>query len=83
MDKVKPNLEGGATRLVVPTYMEIDSIEDLNDNKGKLDATITSIDSAAGIMSQTETAIEEYNLENDLMSSISDGMASALKASIL
>lgn len=63
--------------------MEIDSIEDLNDNKGKLDATITSIDSAAGIMSQTETAIEEYNLENDLMSSISDGMASALKASIL
>ncbi|WP_292487603.1 glycine betaine ABC transporter substrate-binding protein [Methanohalobium sp.] len=80
IDKVGPNLEGASTGLVVPTYMDIDSIEELNENKEKLDGKITGIDPGAGIMSQTDTAIQEYNLDYELMSSSSAGMASALKS---
>jgi glycine betaine/proline transport system substrate-binding protein len=57
-----PNLEGTRIGLVVPTYVTIDSIADLNANADKFDGKIIGIDPGAGIMSKTEQAIKEYGL---------------------
>ncbi len=57
------NLTGTKLGLVVPSYMDINSIEDLNEEIGKsVDFTITGIEPGAGLMSATEEALEAYGL---------------------
>lgn len=68
--------------LVVPAYVEIDSLEQLNEAKNKFKRTLTGIDSGAGIMGATEKAIEEYGLDFKLMSSSGPAMTAALKGAI-
>ena len=68
--------------LVVPSYVEIDNIEDLNANKGDFSGEIVGIDSGAGIMSATEKAIDEYGLEYNLITSSGPAMTAALKNAI-
>ena len=81
-DKVEdlgPNLQGAKIGLVVPEYVTINSIEELNSVKDKFQGKITGIEPGAGIMKATEQAIQDYNLDLDLQSSSSAGMAAALK----
>ncbi|WP_440896287.1 glycine betaine ABC transporter substrate-binding protein [Amphibacillus sp. Q70] len=71
--------------LTVPSYMEdVNSIEDLQGNEElgeSVDWTITGIDSGAGIMQNTETALEEYDLDNwTLQSSSEAAMLSELQS---
>ncbi|UJL47574.1 glycine betaine ABC transporter substrate-binding protein [Virgibacillus sp. NKC19-16] len=73
--------------LTVPSYMEdVNSIEDLQGNEElgeALDWTITGIDAGAGVMQSTETAIEEYGLENwELQASSEAAMLSELQTRI-
>ncbi|CAM3774271.1 glycine betaine ABC transporter substrate-binding protein [Marinicrinis lubricantis] len=78
-----PNLDGTKTGLVVPTYMDITSIEDLlNSEVGEqVDYTITGIEPGAGIMMATETALTEYGLEDwTLLESSSAAMAKELES---
>lgn len=82
IDSVAVNLEDCRIGLVVPTYVTIDSIEELNDNKEQFDGEIIGIDPGAGIMSTTETAIENYSLDYELISSSSAGMTAELKSAI-
>ena len=58
-----PNLVGTRIGLVVPSYVSIDSIAELNDHADKFNGRIIGIDPGAGIMSTTETAMEEYGLD--------------------
>lgn len=58
-----PNLEGAGIGLVVPKYVTIDSIDELNANADKFDGKIIGIDPGAGIMSKTEKAMKEYKLD--------------------
>jgi glycine betaine/proline transport system substrate-binding protein len=74
-----PNLQGAKIGLVVPEYVTINSIEELNSVKDKFQGKITGIEPGAGIMKATEQAIQDYNLDLDLQSSSSAGMAAALK----
>ncbi|MFI4911091.1 MAG: glycine betaine ABC transporter substrate-binding protein [Sedimentisphaeraceae bacterium JB056] len=68
--------------LVVPEYMEINSIEELNSVKDSLEGKITGIDAGAGIMVASEKAIEDYSLEYELISSSGPAMTAALKSAI-
>lgn len=68
--------------LVVPSYMDINSIEELNSVKDDLNGEITGIDSGAGMMAQTEVVIEEYGLDLDLIPSSGPAMTAALGAAI-
>src|SRR5699024_3402303 len=72
--------------LTVPSYMDVDSIEDLQGNQTvgqATDWTITGIDAGAGVMLQTETAIEEYGLENwELQASSEGAMLSELQSAV-
>lgn len=79
---VGKNLEGAKIGLVVPEYVTIDSIEDLNAEKEKFDGKIIGIEPGAGIMRLTEDAIEAYGLDFTLISSSSAGMAAELRSSI-
>jgi glycine betaine/proline transport system substrate-binding protein len=78
IDQVRYNLNGTKVGLVVPTYVTIDSIAELDSIKDKVDGKITGIEPGAGMMARTEEVIEEYGLDYELMPSSSAGMASAL-----
>ncbi|HSO83876.1 glycine betaine ABC transporter substrate-binding protein [Thiocapsa sp.] len=57
-----PNLVGTRIGLVVPAYVEIDSIEDLNGAAKRFDGKIIGIDPGAGLMSKTEQVLEDYGI---------------------
>jgi len=79
---VGKNLEGAKIGLVVPAYVTIDSIDQLNGTVEQFDGKIIGIEPGAGIMSATETAIADYGLDYELTYSSSAGMASALRKAI-
>lgn len=82
LDHVPDISTGARIELVVPSYVTINSIEELNANKEKFDGNIQEIEPGAGIMVSTETAIEEYELDYEIQSSSTVGMATELQGSI-
>lgn len=72
-----PNLEGAAIGLVVPTYMDVNSIADLTD---EADQTITGIEPGAGVVAASEQTLEDYdNLEGwEVQTSSSGAMTTEL-----
>lgn len=76
------NFEGARIGLVVPEYVEIDTIEELNEVADDFDGQIIGIDSGAGIMGATEKAIEEYNLDIELLPGSGPVMTATLKDAI-
>ncbi|NLA37971.1 MAG: glycine betaine ABC transporter substrate-binding protein [Methanomicrobiales archaeon] len=83
IDYVNDNIPGAARiGLVVPAYVTIDSIEEMNDVEDKFAGRIVGIEPGAGIMTRTEQAIDEYDLNYDLVASSSAGMAAELGSSI-
>ncbi len=83
IDYVNENIPGAARiGLVVPTYVTIDSIEEMNDVADKFGGRIVGIEPGAGIMTRTEQAIDEYGLNYELVASSSAGMATELRTAI-
>ncbi len=75
-----PNFEGAKIGLVVPEYVTIDSIAQLNEYAKKFDGKIIGIDPGAGIMAKTEKAIREYGLDKmQLVDSSGPMMTASLK----
>ena len=72
-----PNLEGAKIGLVVPTYMDVNSIADLTDEAGK---TITGIEPGAGVVAASERTLEDYaNLDGwEVQTSSSGAMTTEL-----
>ncbi|MGI6497512.1 MAG: glycine betaine ABC transporter substrate-binding protein [Oscillospiraceae bacterium] len=68
--------------LVVPSYVEVNSIEELNDNKELFGGEIVGIDSGAGLMAATERAIEQYDLDFKLLTGSGPTMTAALRKAI-
>lgn len=90
-DKVKnqvvnlgPNMKGTKIGLVVPDYVKIDSIADLENEKTakKFDNRIVGIDPGAGEMAVTQKAIKAYNLPEKLAVGSGATMTAALKNAI-
>ncbi|WP_163971335.1 glycine betaine ABC transporter substrate-binding protein [Oceanobacillus halotolerans] len=75
------NLEGAKIGLVVPTYMDVESIEDLSDEAGQ---TITGIEPGAGVVGAAEESLEDYaNLDGwEVQTSSSGAMATELGSAI-
>jgi glycine betaine/proline transport system substrate-binding protein len=75
--------EGTALGLVVPTYVTIDKISELNAHADKFKGVITGIDSGAGMMRQiSDYIIPEYDLQLKLVPSSGPAMTAALAAAI-
>lgn len=68
--------------LVVPSYVTINSIDELNANNDKFKKQIVGIDTGAGIMRSTDQAIKDYKLDLELLSSTGPMMVAVLDKSI-
>ncbi len=78
-----PLYEGAQIGLVVPSYVTIDSIEQLNDSAQEFDGQIIGIDAGAGIMAATEQALVDYGMDNMKLVQSSDAVMTAqLKTSL-
>lgn len=76
----EPWYDNGVVGLAVPEFMDdINSIEDLNENKDLFDGEITGFEPGAGTMETTEEMMEEYDLDYDLVDSSESAMISAVK----
>jgi len=89
MDKFGAKLEVLGTNytnarigFVVPDYVKINSIEELNANASLFDGKIIGIDAGAGIMNKAEAAIKDYKLKLELQSASEAAMLAILKKSI-
>lgn len=82
LDYVGNVSSGAKIGLVVPSYVTIDSIAELNSEKEHFGGKIQGIEPGAGIMQSTETAIEEYELDYDLYAASTVGMATELQTAI-
>ncbi|WP_027185448.1 glycine betaine ABC transporter substrate-binding protein [Desulfovibrio inopinatus] len=58
------SLNGAKIGWVVPTYVTIDSIEQVNANADKFDGKVIGIDPGAGLMRASEEAMKEYDLKD-------------------
>ncbi|WP_010093717.1 glycine betaine ABC transporter substrate-binding protein [Ornithinibacillus scapharcae] len=81
MEQLGPNLEGAKIGLVVPSYMDVNSIADLTD---EADMKITGIEPGAGVVAASQRTLEEYdNLADwEVVTSSSGAMATALGEAI-
>lgn len=83
LDKVSTSFDNASTGMVVPKYVDINSIEELNANKDKFDGKIIGIGSGAGVHKDTEKAIEEYGLDYEQITSSGPAMVASLKKAIM
>lgn len=74
--------EGTQSGLVVPTYMDITTISEINDIADELGGKITGIDAGAGVMKTTEQVIDMYDLDVELMASSGPAMQAALQKAV-
>lgn len=72
LEDIGPNYLHARTGLVVPDYMEIETISELNE---MYDGEILGIDSTSGIMQNTERAIDLYGLKHNLVYASDDVMS--------
>lgn len=89
LDKFGANLEILGTNFnnarigfVVPEYVNINSIDELNANAALFNGKVIGIDAGAGIMNKAELAIKDYGLKLELQSSSEAAMLAILKKSI-
>jgi len=82
VENLGANLDGARIGLVVPEYVTANSIDELNDYIDEFGGDITGIDPGAGIMAATEEAIEEYDLDYNLLSGSDAAMTAALERAI-
>lgn len=77
-----PWFEGTALGLAVPTYVDVDSIAELNKNREKMiynnESAIVGIDSGSSLMKLTQQAVKDYNLDFKLISSSGPVMSAAV-----
>lgn len=81
LTKLGESFSNGTTGLVVPAYVEVNSITELNDVKEKFDGKIIGIGSGAGIHGNTEKAIKEYDLDYEQITSSGPAMVASLQKS--
>lgn len=82
LDRLGTVFGDASTGLVVPSYVNINSIDELNANKDKFGGKIYGIASGAGIFINTEKAIKTYNLDYSQIASSETSMVTALRKAI-
>ena len=82
VEDLGPSMEGAKIGLVVPEYVTIDSIEDLNAQKEKFKSQIIGIDSGAGIMKASNQALADYGLDYEVVEGSEGTMIMSLKEAI-
>lgn len=82
LDVVGTVFDDASTGLVVPDYVEINSIEELNENAADFEGKIYGIGSGAGVHTNTIRAIDAYDLDFEQITSSESSMMAELRRSI-
>lgn len=82
LDDLGVSFENALIGLAVPSYVPVNSIEELNANKDLFGGQIIGIDSGAGLMTATEKAITDYGLDYTLLPGSGPTMTAALQKAI-
>lgn len=82
LEVLSANYEGARIGVVVPEYVDVNSIEDLKGNEDKFEKQIVGIDAGAGIMQASEKAIKDYDLDMNLLTGSEPVMTASLSDAI-
>ncbi len=82
LEKISPVSHGLYQAIAVPTYVPINSLEELNANADKFGGKIIGIEAGSGLMRDTATAVQEYGLNLELVEGSSAAMTAALKSAV-
>ena len=82
LEKLSASSHGLNQGIIVPAYVPIDSIEEMNANKDKFDGKIIGIEPGAGLMRQTKEVIESYGLDFELVDGSTAAMTATLKSAM-
>lgn len=78
LENLGPNFEGARIGLVVPEYVPVDDITELNDYAREFRNMIYGIDPGAGIMAATDDALDIYGLNFSVLDSSDAAMVAQL-----
>ncbi len=78
-----PNYKGARMGLVVPDFVTIETIEQLNGTRQKFAAKIMGIEWDAGIMGTTSKAIDAYGLDYVLLPSSDPSMTATIDSAFI
>jgi glycine betaine/proline transport system substrate-binding protein len=82
LEKLSCSSHGLNQGIVVPSYVPVNSIAELNANKDKFDAKIIGIEPGAGLMRQTNEVIDAYGLDFELVDGSTAAMTATLKSAL-
>ncbi|KAA0971575.1 glycine betaine ABC transporter substrate-binding protein [Aureimonas fodinaquatilis] len=68
--------------LIVPSYVTIDSIDELNDHKEQFGGRIIGVEPGSGMMRQSENVVREYGLDYEIVEGSGPVAVAALKSAI-
>ncbi|MBI1218603.1 MAG: glycine/betaine ABC transporter [Rhodobacteraceae bacterium] len=80
LEKLSPVSHGLFQAFAVPSYVPINSIDDLNANADKFGGKIIGIEPGSGLMRDAATAVKTYDLKLNLVEGSTAAMTAALKA---
>ena len=82
LEKISPVSHGLYQGIAVPKYVDIDSLDQLNDNADKFGNKIVGIEPGSGLMSDAANAVSAYGIKLNLLEGSTAAMTAALKSSI-
>jgi len=82
LEKISVVSHGLYQTLIVPSYMPINSIEELNSIADQVDGKIIGIETGTGLYKDTEKAIKAYNLNYQLVAGSTPAMIAQLKSAL-
>lgn len=82
LEKISPVSHGLYQAIAVPTYVGIDSIEQLNENADKFGGKVIGIEPGSGLMRDAGKAVKDYGLNLTLVEGSTAGMTAALKSAV-
>ncbi|KPZ16506.1 Glycine betaine/L-proline ABC transporter [Pseudomonas amygdali pv. ulmi] len=82
LEKLSPVSFGLYQGIAVPKYVDIDSVDQLNDNADKFSGKIIGIEPGSGLMSDAANAVTGYGLKLKLLEGSTAAMTAALKSAV-
>ncbi|MNS71506.1 Glycine betaine/carnitine transport binding protein GbuC precursor [compost metagenome] len=82
IEKLSPVSYGLYQGMAVPSYVDIDSIEQLNANSEKLGNRIIGIEPGSGLMSDANNVVKAYDIKLKLVEGSTSAMTAALKSAV-
>lgn len=82
LEKISPVSHGLYQAVAVPSYVTIDSMEQLNDNAAKFNDRIVGIEPGSGLMREAADAVTQYGLSLQLIEGSTAAMTAALQSAM-